>query len=395
MNKILIICELHNKNIAEMCFDHIKSFKKYSKNKIWYFDSTYKYLFRSINFNFFDVIVVHWNLLITSNFFFPEKIASAITKFNGLKILFIQDEYRDTNNIVDKVLKLKINILFSCLHNFKSQLVIYKKLINNNIKVLPTLTGYLPDQKIRRHKPISERNLDIFYRGRDIPYIMGTIGREKKLIATKTLYYHKRLKNTLKVDVSFKEDKRIYGNDWYQKLKNSKCTLLTESGSCLVDFDGELWKLLHGKSFQKKKIEKVFNKLNNNLDATGISPRVLEAIFFKTAIIAFPGHYSGILKKNNYIELKKDFSNIKSVFNKIKDNDFLQKIVDRNFDKFVKKEKLSYKNFINDFDKTVDQNYKNKKTSKFNSLKLYKFFSLSPDNYHILMSKIKKYFYKI
>ena len=67
---------------------------------------------------------------------------------------------------------------------------------------------------------------------------MGTIGREKKLIATKTLYYHKRLKNTLKVDICYKEDKRIYGNNWYQKLKNSKCTLLTESGSCLVDFNG-------------------------------------------------------------------------------------------------------------------------------------------------------------
>ena len=53
MYKILIICDLTTKKIAETCFEHIRSFKKYSKNKIWYFDPTFKYLFKSINFNFF------------------------------------------------------------------------------------------------------------------------------------------------------------------------------------------------------------------------------------------------------------------------------------------------------------------------------------------------------
>ena len=73
MYKILIICDLTTKKIAETCFEHIRSFKKYSKNKIWYFDPTFKYLFKSINFNFFDVVVIHWNILITSDFYFPKK----------------------------------------------------------------------------------------------------------------------------------------------------------------------------------------------------------------------------------------------------------------------------------------------------------------------------------
>lgn len=384
---------MNNKNISETCLDHITSFKKYSKNRIWYFDPTFKYLFKSINFNFFDVVVIHWNVFIISDFFFSNKISRAVNKFNGLKIVFIQDEYRNTHNIVKKVLELKINILFSCLHNTKTKSTIYKELINNNIKVLPTLTGYLPDKRIKKLKHISKRTLDIFYRGRNIPYIMGTIGREKKIICTKTLSYLKRIKSKIKVDIDYKEEKRIYGNNWYEKLKNSKCCLLTESGSCLVDLDGKLWKLSNARNLQKEKIDKVFNKLNNNLDATGISPRVFEAIFFKTAIIAFPGNYSKILKKRNYIELKKDFSNFESVINKIKDTQFLQNLVDRNFEEFVIKGKFTYKNFINNFDQIVDKNYKSNKTSNHNFLKLYKIFSISPENYHIFGSTIKKIFY--
>jgi len=393
MYKILIICDLTTKKIAETCFEHIRSFKKYSKNKIWYFDPTFKYLFKSINFNFFDVVVIHWNILITSDFYFPKKISRAVNKFNGLKILFIQDEYRNIHNLVKKVLKLKINILFSCLHNVTTKSTIYKDLINNNIKVLPTLTGYLPDKKIKKLKPISKRTLDIFYRGRDIPYEMGTIGREKKIICTKTLSYLKKIKSKIKVDIDYKEEKRIYGNNWYEKLKNSKCCLLTESGSCLVDLDGKLWKLLYARNLQKEKIEKVFNKLNNNLDATGISPRVFEAIFYKTAIIAFPGNYSKILKKRNYVELKKDFSNFQSVINKIKDTQFLQNLVDRNFEEFVIKGKFTYKNFINNFDKIVDQNYKNNKTSNYNFLKLYKIFSINFKNFHFFAKYIKTIIY--
>ena len=135
----------------------------------------------------------------------------------------------------------------------------------------------------------------------------------------------KKLKAKLKlILMETRKKKRIYGNNWYEKFKNSKCCLLKESGSCLVDLDGKLWKLLYARNLQKEKIEKVFNKLNNNLDATGISPRVFEAIFYKTAIIAFPGNYSKILKKRNYVELKKDFSNFQSVINKIKDNNFFK-----------------------------------------------------------------------
>ena len=169
--------------------------------------------------------------------------------------------------------------------------------------------------------------------------------------------------------------------------------MLTESGSCLVDLDGKFWKLLNALNLQKEKIEKVFNKLNNNLDATGISPRVFEAIFYKTAIIAFPGNYSKILKKRNYVELKKDFSNFQSVINKIKDTQFLQNLVDRNFEEFVIKGKFTYKNFINNFDKIVDQNYKNNKTSNYNFLKLYKIFSINFKNFHFFAKYIKTIIY--
>ncbi len=44
----------------------------------------------------------------------------------------------------------------------------------------------------------------------------------------------------LKLDISAKEDDRIYGNDWHAFLQNSKAVLGTEGGATIFDFDGTL-----------------------------------------------------------------------------------------------------------------------------------------------------------
>ena len=134
MKKILIICDQSNKSIGEMCFEHLHAFKKYSKNKIWYFDSTRKYFNKSLNFNFFDAIIIHWNILITSEYFLAKKVSDSISDFLGLKILFIQDEYRDIQNINKKISSLKIDLVFSSL-NKPSQKIIYKESIKRNVKI--------------------------------------------------------------------------------------------------------------------------------------------------------------------------------------------------------------------------------------------------------------------
>ena len=180
MKNILLSVIKVTKALGKMCFEHLHSFKKYSKNKIWYFDSTRKYFNKSLNFNFFDAIIIHWNILITSEYFLAKKVSDSISDFLGLKILFIQDEYRDVQNINKKISSLKIDLVFSSL-NKPSQKIIYKELIKRNVKIFSTLTGYLPDKNISNFNilPISKRKTEIFYRGRDVPYYWELLEEKK------------------------------------------------------------------------------------------------------------------------------------------------------------------------------------------------------------------------
>ena len=81
---------------------------------------------------------------------------------------------------------------------------------------------------------------------------------------------------------------------------------------------------------------------------------MFEAASLKTALIMFEGDYANIFKPNiHFIELKKDFSNIEFVIEKIKDDDFLQKMVDRTYEDIVESGNYSYEKFIKEFDEML------------------------------------------
>ena len=60
-------------------------------------------------------------------------------------------------------------------------------------------------------------------------------------------------------------------------------------------------------------------------------------------MVLFPGEYAGILEPwKHYIPLAKDFSNFAEVAAKIKDDDYLQAVVDRNYNDLIASGKYSY-----------------------------------------------------
>ena len=73
-------------------------------------------------------------------------IIQSLKDFKGTKIQFIQDDYRNVNNIINRILELGINYLFTSLKKTTTD-VIYKKLTSNKVKVISTLTGYMPQLK--------------------------------------------------------------------------------------------------------------------------------------------------------------------------------------------------------------------------------------------------------
>ena len=60
---------------------------------------------------------------------------------------------------------------------------IYSKI--EKAKVITVLTGYISEKMILDYKNVpdlSQRNIDVFYRTREIPYYLGDLGYEKTKI---------------------------------------------------------------------------------------------------------------------------------------------------------------------------------------------------------------------
>ena len=380
-------------------YDHVMSFKKYSKHKINLidyndFDSIYKIKADTIILHysvihtivvslikFIDIIklkedttkeafknLINNKELKTSCFY---HLTNFLLSYNGNKFAFIQDEYYDTNLIKMFLETININTVFTCIpkeHISK----IYDNL--NNTGFVHNLTGYVPEYNLDRI-PIKDRECDVFYRGRELHYWYGDLGQDKMNIG-KYMKKHCNEYNLIS-NIDWNGENCIYGDNWFKVLGNSKVTLATESGTTIFDIDNTIVRDInilldenptrsHQNGYSKtpkfsyKQIKKMVNLERNLVPNMGqISPKMFEAIMLGTVLVMYEGHYypGFLIPDVHYIVLKKDYSNINEVINKIKDDNFLQKMSDRAYNDIIRSGLYSYKQFIKMFDKEVGSPY--------------------------------------
>lgn len=338
--------------------EYINSFKHYSKNNIFYSDkyNNIELIKDSILKNNINIICIFYTCVIEiSNNNDIYNYLNSLKSGNKKIICFLQDEYLYLNS--------KIKLSKICDYVFiniqeKDAKDIFK--INTNFKTI--LTGYVPEnlKKIQ----IKNKNMDIFYRGRTLHYAYGELGYDKINIGKKfknyCLEYNKTNSNIISYNIEWDENSRIYNNEWYKILSNSKTTLATESGCKIFELDTLTKKInlkfKNNKSYSYKECVKdfQFDKLKK-YKTCEVSPKMFEAVSCGTVLIMYPGCYKDIFIPNvHYIELKKDFSNIKEVIEKIKDDEYLQKIADRAYEDLIKTGKYSYKTFIKLFDNMLE-----------------------------------------
>ena len=78
-----------------------------------------------------------------------------------------------------------------------------------------------------------------------------------------------------------------------------------------------------------------------------ISPKIFESISLLTALILFECSYSDIVKPYvHYIPLKKDYSNVEELFEKLFDDEYLKQLTDQAFNDIILSQKYSYQHFI-------------------------------------------------
>jgi hypothetical protein len=340
----------HAPNVLE----HIRAFPRYSRHSFDLFNPRGINRTRFLRLADYDVLVVHY----TVPLYLSEWLREQIAGFGGLKVQFLQDEYRRVDAMTAQMRELGIDVLYSSVPADAVPDVYDSRL--PGVDILPTLTGYVPaNLDGRPREPLAGRPLDVVYRGRSIPYWLGRLGQDKSLIGRE--FVARAASTGLRCNIAWTEADRIYGKDWYRFLGSSRSTLGTESGASIVDFDGTLQErtdayLATNPSATFEEVEReILAPFEGKAVIEAISPRVFEAAALGTAMVNFPGRYSDVIEPwVHYVPLEKDFSNFDEVVSAIGDDAALEKLAAQAHADLVASGRYSLETFVREFDREVE-----------------------------------------
>jgi hypothetical protein len=358
---ILVLCDDRPGN-ANTILDHIDAFRRYSRHQVRTFNPRGMSRSFALDLSEFDVVVVHYSLVLSNDRYVSRDFRDKLARFRGLKVQFMQDEYRWVDRAAAASRDAGIQVLYTAAAEPAAGLLYDSRL--PGVKRVQTLTGFVPSslQDLPR-RPLRERPLDVGYRGRDLPFWLGRLTQEKQWIAQGFL--QRASKYGLRTDIAWREDDRIYGERWVDFIASCRATLGTESGASIADYDGSVERAVRtylrdhrGAGFDEVH-DAVLRPYEGNVVVNVISPRVFEAAALGTGLVMFPGEYSGIaVAGHHYVALAKDFSNMADVVEKLEDEDFMGALTQRANEELVRSGRWSYRTFIGEFDDLVAEEAK-------------------------------------
>jgi glycosyltransferase involved in cell wall biosynthesis len=358
------------------------------------------------NFEVFEVVIIHYSVRLCFSEHLPLNLKSKIQRYKGLKCAFLQDEYDNTEFAIQNILDLGVKVVFTCVDESRVTEV-YGPLVLKGVNFKQILTGFAfaAGDKDDYIVPTSLRKWDLGYRGRRLSHRYGRLGFEKWQIGE--LANTQLIDSGLRLNISSENEDRIYGDLWFDFLGNCRAVLGTESGANVFDFDGNL-EILSQKESEMDFVE-FENKYLQDRELEGlmnqVSPRIFEAISTKTALVLFPGSYSGVLEPwKHYFPLEKDFSNKQALLEFLNDHEsikamservFVDVVVNGNYGKFDYVSKIAitlrenlkvsiqnrtnavpdaFKYFPSNFERGIENSWTQNNTSSWQTnFKFYKF----------------------
>lgn len=356
--RILLLCDDHPDH-ATTLHEHLDAFDRYSRHSITRLNPVGLHehpLFDAIDD--FDVVVLHWSLVITYDTYLAPSVRTLIHASRALKIQFIQDEYRWVDSITRMMRYLGVEVIYSVAPRAVAE-GLYGSRVPGAV-VRPTLTGFVPESlETLTTPPSSERPLDIVYRGRELPWWLGRLAHEKYAIGVEVAA--RAPAAGLRVDVSSAEGDRIYGDAWLSFLMSGRATLATPSGASITDIDGSIqarvgaYRRRHRDATFEDAERAVLRRFEGNLVIDVVSPRIFEAAAARTALVVFDGSYSGVLDVGRHaFVLERDFSNFDEIARIVRDPATLAERTEAAHADLIGSGRYSLANFVHDFDNGVD-----------------------------------------
>lgn len=318
---------------------------------------------RGFDLDRYDGLIIHYSLIACSNTYIHPSLRRRISDFRGLKVAFVQDDYRFIDDTVDALAMMGIHILFGLA---APQIIdrVYNPEKLPGTRRETVLTGYVPKHLLGRTLPAYEdRPLDVGYRARKTPAWLGELSWEKWLIAERFLRDVPAY--GLRCDISCREEDRIYGENWTTFLTQCKAVLGTESGSSVCDFSGAIQREAEAHEAREPDIapealrDLYFKDADGDIMMNVISPRCFEAAALKTLMILYEGDYSGrLIAGRHYVPLKRDHSNMADVVRILRDPEAVRRIVDAAYDEVANNPVNWFSAMVQQVDRAIDETFR-------------------------------------
>jgi hypothetical protein len=363
--KILILYHLNpGKGIRKTIDDHLYSFKRYTEGVDYHYWNALYGVPKYIMWADYDGVILHYTLLGerwrkkdgSGRWFEFWRSIGNLKRIGAPKVALPQDEYAHTADLWAMFNEFGVETVFSCAteKDFRKLYPKGKVRIKHYFHVF---TGYVDEDTLDRvgewMRKGGERQIDIGYRARKLPYWLGRHGRKKCEIGVRVAdYVKKRL--DLNVDISSNPEDVFWGDDWLRFLLKCKAVLGCEGGASMMDPEGQIracvegYMKVHKDAAFEEVEEKCFPRRDGSISLFNLGPRHFEAVMTKTCQVLLEGRYAGVFKPNiHYIELKSDYSNLGKVVNKVKDEEYRKRIVERAYEDIALSGKYTYRAFAN------------------------------------------------
>ncbi len=342
---------------ASTIMEHVESFRRYSRFAVWNLNTELGFP-SGLEACRFQVIVLHYSLFSPRGYHLDDRFLEYLDRGDAsYKIAFFQDEHHYCQQRFALLNRYDVDCVYTLIEP-----PYFTDVYRQHTKV-PELVyhipGYVSDDLLdlarRCVKPDRERRIDVGYRGRRLAPYMGRGAQEKYDIA---IGFRRRAAGSgLKLDIQADEDRRIYGDRWYQFLADCRAVLGVEAGVSIFDVDDqvrpEYERLIarNPKASFEELTATLLRRWEGNIPYRTVSPRHFEAAALRSCQILFEGTYSGIMQPMvHYIPLKKDFSNFDDVLRMFRDESLRKELTENTYRDLIASGNYSYQTFVAGFD---------------------------------------------
>lgn len=258
-------------------------------------------------------------------------LAPYLKNRKGKLLVFVGNEYCLMPEKIEFIRDVEADFVASQLPR-EAALWLYSDCVKSKILTIPHA---LNQRTYHSYRENSLRTTDIGFIGDKYSYGIGDVERTK----VAEYFGRRELQPDLVRDIRIGRKLRLTRKLYVNFLNSVRFTIGAESGTYYLEKTDctqkkvDAFLSLHPKATFEEVFDQFFKDYKNPINGKAISSRHFEPIGTKTCQVLLEGYYNGILKADvHYICLKKDYSNIQDVIERIKDRSYVQKLVDETYE---------------------------------------------------------------